>query len=77
MAPFIHQDAKIWLLECDKKVALELAVEKGKGHFLFMIEGNASVGKRNILKGDAALIDDTESYGAEFKPGAKALLIES
>jgi len=72
----INQDAQFYLADFNTTIKKNIKIKPGKGHFLFVVDGNAVVAKQELFARDAAMIDNIESYAVEFKKGTKIMLIE-
>lgn len=76
-ALLIHQDAVFLLGELEKGKTVECTLQNRKhGVYVFVIDGELTLGKETLSKGDAAAITETETIALTATKEAKVLVIE-
>ncbi len=75
-ALYINQTAKILMGSFDTQKDLTIDIEKGRGVFLFMIEGSATIDNQKLQKRDALAIQDTTKILIQAQKNSTLLLLE-
>jgi redox-sensitive bicupin YhaK (pirin superfamily) len=57
---FIHQDATMSVSRLETGHTLKYPVSKGRGVYLYLIDGSITVNQMKLTKGDAAIVDTME-----------------
>ncbi len=72
----IHQDAKVYHVTLGANEDTQLEAVDGRTLYLHVIEGDVDVMDDTLTAGDAASIDDINTFKASSKQGAEALLFD-
>jgi redox-sensitive bicupin YhaK (pirin superfamily) len=74
---WLNQDAYLSLTDLEKNKSLEYKIHsKGNGVYLFLIEGNISVGDESLSKRDGIGIWSTDEFSITAEENSRVLLIE-
>lgn len=75
-ALFIHQDAKIFLGKFDKEVKINYNLEKGRGFFAFVIDGNCLIEGDKLSSRDSIEIGDIDKIEILTSKGLYLMIID-
>ena len=74
---WLNQDAYLSLTDLEKNKSLDYKIHsKGNGVYLFLIEGNISVGDESLSKRDGIGIWSTDEFSITAEENSRVLLIE-
>jgi redox-sensitive bicupin YhaK (pirin superfamily) len=72
----VHQDAAVFVSRLSPGTAVSHDLRPGRGGYLYLIEGRASVGPEELSTGDAATIQDEAQLRIEAKEGSELILVD-
>lgn len=72
----IHQDVNLYVIELDKGLHVNFAIEPNKGVYLLQMEGKSCVNSLHVKDGDAIEITDEPSIAIDAHTNSHILLIE-
>jgi quercetin 2,3-dioxygenase len=72
----VHQDATVHVARLSPGTAVTHDLGPGRGGYLYLIEGRASVGDEELATGDAAKIEDEAQLGIEATDTSELILVD-
>lgn len=72
----INQDAEIYLSELEKNKSISTEIPNGKGVYLYLIDGNISLGDLELNKGDALQITEANSLEIIAKENSSIIMFK-
>jgi redox-sensitive bicupin YhaK (pirin superfamily) len=75
-AVLVHQDARVFVSRLGAGKAVEHALGEGRGAYLYVIEGNATVNGEPMRTGSAAQITDESSVEIAASETSELILVD-
>ncbi len=75
-AVLVHQDAHVYVSHLDAGAGVSLALTSGRGVYLYVIDGTATVNAEAMSTGDAAQITDEPSIGIVASTTSELILVD-
>jgi redox-sensitive bicupin YhaK (pirin superfamily) len=75
-AVLVHQDADVFVARLNPGVRVEHAVGKGRGLYLYVIEGAVGVGDEELSTGDSAQITGEASIPIDARETSELILVD-
>jgi redox-sensitive bicupin YhaK (pirin superfamily) len=72
----VHQDAAVFVSRLSPGTAVAHSFPSGRGGYLYLIEGRATVGAEELASGDAAKIQDEAQLRIEAKETSELILVD-
>ncbi len=72
----VHQDAAVYVSRLSPGTTVAHDFRSGRGGYLYLIEGRASVGTEELSTGDAAKIRDEATLRIEAKDASELILVD-
>jgi redox-sensitive bicupin YhaK (pirin superfamily) len=73
----VHQDTSIYATRLDPGVTVEHRIERGRGGYLYVIDGGADVNNERLVTGDAAYITDAGLLRIRARATSELLLVDT
>jgi redox-sensitive bicupin YhaK (pirin superfamily) len=75
-AVLVHQDADVFVARLNAGVSVPHALGEGRGAYLYVIEGDLTVGRERLSTGDAAQITDEREIGLRAESTTELILVD-
>jgi hypothetical protein len=72
----VHQDARVFVAHLEPAMEVTHAMSEGRGAYLYLIEGSATLDGEPIRTGDAAMITDEPSISIRASDPTELILVD-
>lgn len=73
----VHQDVRMFVARLDPDVRVEHEFTEGRGGYLYLIDGEATVNNERLTKGDAAKITGAGAFDVQASATSELLLVDT